>query len=301
MAAIRMDARSWTLLVSLAGIWSASFLFAEVALESFGFFTVVLGRVSIGALGLWAFVLARGISVSCSPRLLLGFLFLGLINNAVPFTLITWGQTEILAGEAALLNATTPIFTALVGHFVSTDDRLTVNRIIGVALGIVGVGIMVGVELTALQEKAGFGFFAVLGSSISYGFASHLARRLSSGLSGPAAATLMLTASTLWMLPLPFIAGETLLPETVKAGSVYSVVGLGLLCSSIAYLCYFVLVQRAGATNTMLVTLLIPCGTMLFGALLLGERFGFNDFAGLVLIIAALAVTDGRWTPRLSR
>lgn len=297
MDSIRMDARSWTLLVCLAGIWSASFLFAEVALESFGFFTVVLGRVSIGALGLWAFVLARGISLSCSPRLLLGFLLLGLINNAIPFTLITWGQTEILAGEAALLNATTPIFTAIVGHFVSTDDRITINRIMGVALGVIGVGIMVGVELTALREKAGFGFFAVLLSGVSYGFASHMARRISSGLSGPASATLMLTASTLWMLPLPFIAGETLLPETIKTGSVVSIIGLGLLCSSVAYLCYFVLVRRAGATNTMLVTLLIPCGTMFFGALLLGERFGLNDFAGLVLIISALVVIDGRWVP----
>lgn len=288
-----IDLVSWLLLLLLATLWSTSFIFNEIALLELDPFAVACGRVATGALTIWVFVLIGRFRMPASPRAWGCFAVLGLLNNAVPFSLILWGQERIQGGEAAILNATTPIFAVLIGHFMTTDDRLSANRVAGIGLGIGGVALLVGVETLAFGPQTVWGYLAIIGASVSYGFAAQAARRLMGGMPGPVMATGMLTMSTLWMIPVVAWLGAPL-PASLGAPTVLSVLFLGALCSAVAYIVYFAILRRAGATNLMLVTMLIPPGTLLLGAVFLDERFGGNDFAGLALIVAALVVIDGR-------
>lgn len=288
-----IDLVSWLLLLLLAALWSTSFVFNEIALAEIDPFTVALGRVATGALAIWAFVIIGRFRVPGTLRVWGSCALLGLLNNAVPFSLILWGQDRIQGGEAAILNATTPIFAVLIGHFMTADDRLSVNRVAGIALGTGGVALLVGVETFAFGPQTVWGYLAVIGASVSYGFAAQAARRLMGGIPGPVMATGMLTMSTLWMIPAAVWIGAPL-PASISAPTVLSVLLLGILCSAVAYIVYFAILRRAGATNLMLVTMIIPPGTLLLGAAFLNERFGANDFAGLALIVTALAVIDGR-------
>ena len=180
-----IDLISWLLLLTLAALWSLSFIFQEVALEELDPFTTVLGRVGCGAVVIWLYVLARGLPVPSSARIWVRFALLGLLTNVIPFSLIVWGQSHILGGEAAILNATTPIFTVLIGHFATQDDRLTRNRAIGILLGILGAAVMVGVETAGVGARVSWGYLAIIGASISYGFAAHAARRVAANIPGP--------------------------------------------------------------------------------------------------------------------
>ena len=288
-----IDLISWLLLLTLAALWSLSFIFQEVALEELDPFTTVLGRVGCGAVVIWLYVLARGLPVPSSARIWVRFALLGLLTNVIPFSLIVWGQSHILGGEAAILNATTPIFTVLIGHFATQDDRLTRNRAIGILLGILGAAVMVGVETAGVGARVSWGYLAIIGASISYGFAAHAARRVAADIPGPVAAACMLTMSSMWMIPIVLLLGDPL-PVSPRISTLTAILILGALCSALAYIVYFAILKRAGATTLMLVTMIIPPGTLILGAVFLGERFGANDFAGLALIIAALAIIDGR-------
>lgn len=289
----QIDLVSWLLLLLLATLWSTSFVFNEIALVELDPFTVAFGRVATGALAIWLFVLIGGFRVPRSLRVWRSFAILGLLNNAVPFSLILWGQGRIQGGEAAILNATTPIFAVLIGHFMTADDRLSVNRVVGICIGLGGVTLLVGIETFAFGPQTAWGYLAIIGASVTYGFAAQAARRLMGAIPGPVLAAGMLTMSSLWMIPVVAWLGAPL-SASVSAPTVLSVLALGILCSAVAYIVYFAILRRAGATNLMLVTMIIPPGTLLLGAVFLDERFGSNDFAGLALIIAALVVIDGR-------
>ena len=289
----RIDPISWLLLLALAGLWSITFPLNEIALLQLDPFTVVFGRVLFGALAIWVFVLATGLPIPKGRGIWIGFLVMGALNNAIPFSLIVWGQKEILGGEAAILNATTPIFSVLLGHFITSDDKLSWNRLAGIFIGIAGVTIMIGVETADIGSRSMWSYLAIIGSSISYAFAAHAGRRVAAGIRGPVAVAGMLTMSTLWMLPVMLLFGDPL-PERIAWSTTASVAALGILGASVAYLVYFRILKRAGATNLMLVTMMIPPLSVVLGALFLGEAFGLNDFGGLALILLALAIIDGR-------
>lgn len=296
-----IDLKSWLLLLFLAALWSGSFIFNEVALVELDAFTIVLARVGIGAAVIWVYLLARGHRMPFEARLWAGFALIGLINNAVPFTLIVWGQGSILAGEAAILNATTPIFAALLGHFSGAlDERLTLHRAVGIGLGVLGVTFMVGVEAGTFGAGALWGYGAAIASSVSYAFAAHAARRFASDVPGPVAATGMLTAGTLWMVPVVALFGGPF-PTSLGFPTLGALFGLGALCSALAYIVYFAILHRAGPTNLLLTTMLIPPMALILGIALLGERFGVNDLTGLAFIILGLALIDGRLLQRLRR
>ena len=288
-----IDLISWLLLLTLAALWSTSFLFNEVALEELDPFTIVLGRVATGAVAIWLYVLVRGIRIPTGFRIWAGFALIGLLNNVLPFSLIVWGQSHILGGEAAILHATTPIFAVVIGHFVTQDDRLTRNRAIGILLGILGAAVMVGVETADLGARVSWGYLAVIGASVAYACAVHSTRRVTVGIPGPVAAAGMLSMSTLWMIPVAVLLGDPL-PVSVRPSTLGAVLLLGVFGSAIAYIVYFAILKRAGPTNLTLVAMMIPPSALILGAVFLDERFGANDFAGLALIVAALAIIDGR-------
>lgn len=287
----------WGLLLLLALLWSGSFFFSKIAVGELPPLTVVLCRVALAALALNAVVLLRGRRMPSDTRLWGAFVLMGLLNNAIPFSLIFWGQTQIASGLASILNATTPLFTVLVAHAATTDEKLTAPRVLGVLAGLAGVAVMIGPGALAGGGDT-LAKVAVLGAALSYAFAAIWGRRFH-GLSPTITAAGQLTASTLAMTPVVLLADRPWALTLPSTRVIWALATLALVSTAAGYIVYFALLARAGATNVLLVTLLIPPSAMLLGALFLAERIASREIAGLVFIAAGLAAIDGRllaWT-----
>ncbi len=223
---------------------------------------------------------------------------MGLINNVVPFSLIFWGQTEIGAGLAAVLNATTPLFAAVIAHFGTSDEKLTANRIAGLLIGIAGVVVLVGPEAWSGLGQNVWAQLAVLGGAVSYGFAGLWGRRFRSF--PPALSALsQLSASTLLLLPLVLVFDRPFDLAMPSMKVTLAIVALAVLSTALAYIVFFRILVRAGGSNVMLVTLMIPPSAMLLGWLVLGETLSAGQLLGAAILALALIVIDGRLAKRL--
>ncbi|GIL02082.1 MAG: ABC transporter permease [Alphaproteobacteria bacterium] len=294
-----MGLAEWAMLVTLSVLWGGSFFFVGVTVRELPPLTIVALRVAISAGVLWLACRAAGLAVPRQAQVWAAFLAMGLLNNAIPFSLIVWGQTQIASGLAAILNATTPLFTVVVAHFLTADERMRWHRLAGVAIGLAGVAVMIGPA-----ALAGFGLsilaqFAILGAALSYAFAGVFGRRFAAmRLSPMATAAGQVTASTAVLLPLALAVDR---PWTLAMPGLpvwAALIGLAVLSTALAYVLYFRILAAAGATNVLLVTLLVPVSAILLGWLVLDERLEPRHFAGMALIGAGLAAIDGR-LPRL--
>ena len=290
-----MSVLDWSLLLALSILWGGSFFFVGVAVKALPPFTIVLLRVVIAAAALHLVLRVTRTAMPWDARAWRAFFGMGLLNNAIPFSLIVWGQTHIASGLASILNATTPLFTVLVAHVLMADERLTKGRIVGVLLGLAGVVALIGPQaLTGLGNDV-LAQLAVLGAAISYSFASLFGRRFKRmGVPPLATATGQVTASSALLLPVALIVDR---PWTLPAPDLPvwgAVVGLALLATALAYVLFFRILASAGAVNLMLVTFLIPVSAILLGSVFLHEALGLMDFAGMALIGLGLAAIDGR-------
>ena len=295
----RMTLLEWSLVVLLAAIWSFSYLFNRVALDDLPVVTVVLGRVGIGALALAFYLRFRRVALPRGGGVWAGLFLLALLNNVFPFLLIVGGQTRIDSGLAAILLGVSPLVSLILSRLVGGEERMTPARIGGLALGLVGLAVLVGPA--ALSGLGGdlLGQVMVLGAATSYAAAALYGRRFR-GHDPYAVATGQLLCSTAVVLPLAAIvdAPWTLSPGWLAWGAI---LGIALLATSVAYVLYFRILATAGATNLLLVTLLVPPGAVLWGTLLLGERIAWTGLVGMALIILGLVVLDGRAGERLRR
>ena len=292
-----MDGTAWATLLLLGAIWGGSFFFARIAVAEIAPLTLVLLRVAIAAVALHVWLVARGIRFMDHRAAFGAFAVLGLVNNVIPFSLIFYGQTEIGAGLASILNATTPFWTALLANAVTADEKLRTNTVIGIVLGIAGAVVLIGPSLLFATGRPVWPMLSLIGATLSYAVAAVFAKRFH--LSNPAVtATGQLTASTLWMVPVVALAGSF----TVSASPAVwlAVAALALISTAFAYILYFAIVARAGATNASLVTLVVPVSAILLGWVFLGERLHAIDFAAMALIAAGLIVIDGRLFRRAS-
>jgi drug/metabolite transporter (DMT)-like permease len=291
----------WGLLVLLSLLWGGSFFFIAIAVTELPPLVIVASRVLIAALALHLVLRIGGERLPTTGAAIGAFALMGVFNNAIPFTLLVWGQSHIASGLAAILNATTPLFTVLVAHFATTDERLTLGRIAGVLVGFSGVVAMIGPGALAGVEADVLAELACLGAALCYGFATVFGRRFRRlGLSPVQTATGQLTASTLIMVPvaLVFAAPWTLpVPSTSAIGSV---VALALASTAFAYIVFFRILARSGATSISLVTFMVPVSAMLLGTLVLGERLAPEHFLGIALIGVGLALIDGRPLKRIA-
>lgn len=296
MTSPTMTAREWLLLVVLSLLWGGSFFFVEVALIGLPPLTIVFLRVFLAALALLGLVYATGRRMPADPKVWGAFFFMGGLNNAIPFTLIVWGQVHITSGLVSILNATTPLFTVLLAHVLTRDERLTASRLAGVAVGFVGVIVLIGPAMLGGLGAHALAQVAILGAALAYAFAGIFGRRFRALPSSVVAAG-MLTGSSALILPLALAVDRpwTLRPDGV---TVSAVVALALLSTALAYIIYFRILAVAGATNLLLVTFLIPPSALLLGVLVLGEALEPRALAGMLLIFAGLAFVDGR-LPRL--
>jgi len=288
----QMNIKEWGLLLFLSLIWGGSFFFVEVAVKEIIPLTVVLGRVGLASLFLLLFLHIKGLKMPGISKIWGSFLIMGILNNIIPFSLIVWGQTHIQSSLASILNATTPIFTVIMAHLLTKDEKLTFNRGLGVFIGWVGVAVLIGVNALEVLDVHVIGQIAVLGAALSYACAAIFGRRFK-GINSTIVATGMLIGSTIMMIPMVFFFESplNLTPSFITWGAM---IGLSLISTSIAYIVYFRLLASAGATNLLLVTFLIPVSAIFLGVIVLGEQLKWNDFGGMSLIFMGLIAIDGR-------
>ncbi|MEM8753815.1 MAG: DMT family transporter, partial [Pseudomonadota bacterium] len=286
-----IPARAWVDLLLLALAWGAIFLFIAVALREMTPLWIVFHRVFWAAILLWLYVLWRGLAPPRGLGVWFAFFVMGALNNAIPFTLITWGQTEIESGLASILNSTTAFFGIVVAAIFLKDERLTPRRVAGAAIGVAGVAVIMGLDALASFDPRALGQLAVLGAAVSYAFAGVWAKTRMPGMAPAVAAAGMLTGSAAIMLPLAWAAegapATDLSPLTVGALAYSAVIG-----TVAAYLLYYRILAAAGSGNLLLVTVMMPPISILLGAAILGERLTPETYLGSALIIFGLVVLD---------
>lgn len=290
---LRMGPREWILLLALSVLWGGSFFFAKLAVAALPPFTVVLGRVGLAALALNLGLRIRGLRLPRERAHWGAFFVVGLLNNLVPFSLIVWAQTQIASGLAAILNGATPLFAAVLAHWLTADERLTWNRLLGVALGLAGVTIMIGLEALSGLRLHVLAEIAVLVATVSYALAGIFGRRFK-GQPPLVTAAGQVTATTIMMLPIVLIADRPWTLAMPTPTALAAVIGLALLSTALAYVIFFRILAAAGATNLLLVTLLIPVSALLLGHFVLGEEVALQQVLGMALIGLGLMAIDGR-------
>ena len=290
---LALDLRSTSMLLILAAIWGGSFFFGEVALSEVPPLTITLHRV-IWALPILALiVLLKGIYIPRSPKVWGAYLAMGALNNAIPFSLIFWGQTQIESGLASILNGTTAMFGAVVAGLLLHDEPLTAKKIGGAALGIAGVAVIMGPRALTDFNPSNIAQLAILGATVSYAFAGVWGKTMLAGQPPLMNAFGMLIGSTLLMIPIVFTLDGP--PNLALSVSVWgALMGLAILSTALAYVLYFAILVRAGSANLLLVTLLIPPFAIGLGFLFLGERIGPEAYIGFAIIVLGIVVTDGR-------
>jgi drug/metabolite transporter (DMT)-like permease len=283
-----MGGRDLGALLLLSALWGASFIFIRVAVAGLGPFVLVELRVGLAAAGLAlsAALLRRLPKLRVRWR---QFALLGLVNVAIPFSLISAAEINLTASLAAILNSTTVMFTAIVAA-VWMGDALTTRKVFGVVLGIIGVTVLVGWDPMAVDWAVILSVGAMLVASLGYALGSVYAKRTFVGSSPLAIATGQLTAASLLMLPLAAVSVPDERPSTIV---VLSVLGLALPSTALAYMLYFRLISNVGPTSTSTVTLLVPLFGLVFGVLLLDEPVGLGTLAGLILILSSVTLITG--------
>lgn len=298
---MRLGPMDWGLLVLLSLLWGGSFLCVGIAVQELPVLTIIALRVSLAALVLWGIALFCGHQLPRGRKTWQAFLALGLLNNVIPFGLIVFGQQTIGAGLAAILNATTPLWTVLVAALFLADERFSKQKLFGVLLGLVGVIVMVGPDsLAGISRNLG-AQLAVLGATLSYAFASVFGRRFAAAKISPLHTALgQVTASSFILVPLALMIDTPWASALPSQATIFAILGLAVLSTAGGYLLFFNILERAGATNVSLVTLLIPPSAIAMGMLVLEETLQGIHFIGLALIILGLLSLQGRLF-RLSR
>ena len=288
-----MGAADWMLLLVLGTLWGGSYFFGKVALAQLPPFTVAVGRLGLAALVLHVVVRAAGHHMPGSILAWRAFWIMGLLNNAIPMSLILWGQTTIGSGLAAILNASTPLFTVLLAHFFTRDERMTSRKVGGMVFGLAGVAVMIGPDALGGLHRGLLAQLAMVGAAISYACAGIFGRRFA-GTPPLVTAAGQVTASSLTLLPLSLLADRPWLLHAPGARTWAALAGLALLCTALAYVIYFRILATSGASNLLLVTLLMPVNAVLLGLAFLGEHVEPRHVAGMALIAVGLATIDGR-------
>jgi drug/metabolite transporter (DMT)-like permease len=302
MIRAQMNRSDWLILLVLAAIWGGAFFFIGIAVRHVPPLTYVWLRLTIAAAGMWLYLRFRGEPLGL-PRQVWGSIFLlALLNNALPFTLFGWGQTHIASGLASILNATTPIWGVVVAHFLTHDERMTPRKVAGVLLGFGGVALMIGPTLLSSLGTSGLAQLACVAASLSYALAAVWARRFRRmGVTPLSVTTGQLTAGAFMMLPMSMFIDRPWTHALPPVSAWAAIGALAILCTAFGYVLYFRLIDRAGATNALLVTLLVPPVAILLGGLFLSEQLAPQDFVGLGLIAVGLAAIDGRLLSAVAR
>jgi drug/metabolite transporter (DMT)-like permease len=284
----------WALFVGLSLLWGSSFMWIKIAVGDIGPLAVVGWRLSFGVLGLAIVLAIRRQRLPRRWRTWRNLVVLGLINTALPFALIAYGEQTVDSAVASVLNSTVPLFTLIIAHFALDDDRMTLRRVLGLLVGFVGVLLLLSRDLGSGGWTGSLvGQLAILSGAVSYGAGGVFARRTMRSVDPYLQAFIPLAAADLviWGLALPF-GGPELLPSAPLPW--LALVWLGLLNSCLAYLLYYHLLHRVGPTRTTLATYLIALIGVTLGVAFLGEPLGWRLLAGALLVVIGIAIVNRR-------
>lgn len=290
-----MTPLEWGMLLALATVGGGSFFFNELAVRELPVFAVVVSRVALAAVILLVVLRLRGERIPLGRRVWAAFFGMGLLNNAIPFSLIVWGQQHIASGVASILNASTPLFTVVIAHYLTSDERMTRGRFAGFLIGFLGVAVMIG---TGALRHLGLNVMAqlmCLAGAISYAFAGIYGRRFRAmNVSPVVTATGQVIASSLILLPVMLAVDKPWTLPLPSPTTIAALIGVAAISTALAYVLYFRILATAGATNLLLVAFLAPISAILLGTAFLGEALLPRHFAGMALIGIGLAAIDGR-------
>jgi drug/metabolite transporter (DMT)-like permease len=290
-----MTALEWMTLAALAAVWGGAFFFNAIAVKELPVFTIVVARVALAALVLLAVLRVAGIRMPSDRRVWIAFFGMGLLNNAIPFLLIVWGQQHIASGVASILNASTPLFTVVLAHMMTPDEKLSGGRLFGVLAGLAGVAIMIGGDALHALGAGVMAQLACLAAAVSYGFAGIFGRRFRAmGIAPMATAAGQLIASSILLLPVMLVLDRPWSLPAPSENAIAALIGIATMSTAFAYVLFFRLLATAGASNASLVTLLIPVSAILLGTIFLGETLELRHIAGMAMIGLGLAAIDGR-------
>ena len=288
-----MNNKNWALVLLLGFLWGASFLFVEILLYYISPFMIVYLRVSLASVILILYIILNKIKFQLSFSLMFNFLIMGMLNNVLPFLLITYGQQSVSGGLASILNANTSFATILLASLVFKNETLTMSRIIGILIGFIGVITVVGYHNILDFHDNHIGKLLILLSGFSYALAAIFAKVRLQNIKPEIAATGMLTMSSFILLPFVFIfyCDDILSLSIVSIG--YSLL-FAILCSVLAYIIYFKILASTGPGNLLICTIIIPPASILLNSILIGEFITLSEFIGLIIIVSGLLILDGR-------
>lgn len=290
-----MTRRDWSLIAALSVLWGSAFILIEIGLRSVPPNTLVFARMALAVPPLWLLLHLKGERLPRGGKSWAMLSLLGLLNVVLPFILFYWGMTQISTGLASILNATTPLWGVVAAHFLTRDEKATPARLLGVVFGVAGIAVMIGVDAFKGASTGILAQIACLIATLSYAIASIYGRRFAdSGMTPLAVATGQVLTSALIMLPIA-LASDAMWTLPMPDLSFWLATGaIAIFSTSLAYYLYFQLLESAGASNSLLVTFLIPIVAILLGVGFLGERITANQAAGIALIAAGLILLDGR-------
>ena len=286
----------WLLFFALGFMWGSSYLFIKIAVDLFGTFTLIALRLLIGAAFLWVAFRLNGTSLPRERRTYGNLLVMAIINITIPFALITWAEQSVDSALAAILNSTVPLFVIVIAPLFLPDEPIRINGVVGLAVGFIGVVLLVSPGLVnATGDLAGS--IALLGSSLAYALGNVYSRRNVRGLPPLVPAVFQVTFALVIVGTLALVLEH---PWTAQPdiGDWFSVIWLGIFGSGLAYMVYFRLLDRWGATRTSLVAYLLPVYGIVLGFLVLQEPVNLTLIAGTALVIAGVALVNGPWGRR---
>ena len=287
-----MQLRNLGMLVLLGAVWGASFMFIKIGLQSMAPEVLVALRLLIASIVLVGVLYARGLRLPSGWRIWRDFLLVGTVGLILPYLLITWSEQSIPSGMAAILNATTPLFSVLLAYMWTREEQLSGLRLLGLALGFVGVVVAVGVADLDIARADTRAQLAVMGAAACYGWAGIYGRRAFRSMPALVPATGQMLAGALIMTPLALALHgiPSPLPTALSLGAV---VALAVFGTALAYILLYWLMAQIGATRTSMVTYLLPPFALLYGALFLSEAIELNALLGLGLVVAGILLANG--------
>ena len=288
----------WLIFLALGFFWGSSYLFIKIGVDhGLQPFTLIMFRLLIGLVLLGAVVAVAREPLPREPRMYGHLFVMGVINVAIPFSLITFAEQTVDSSLAAVINGAVPLFVIVIAALFLKGETVTVNRLVGLAIGFVGVAILVGIDITDFSSANTIGELALLGATISYAIGNVYAKAHVHGLRPMIPAVFQVFFGLLVTGVLAFAIERPLAVAWVPE-SLFSVVWLGLLGSGLAYLCYFRILQHWGATRTSMVAYLLPVVGIGLGALVLSEPVSASTLIGTVLVIGGIALVNARWGSR---
>lgn len=294
-----MKPKEYLALFALAALWGASFLFIKVAVADMSPLTLVAVRLVFGMLGLLVVVPFKPAIMKGWTTRLWAFFLVAVFNAIIPYLAISWGEENVPSGMTAILNASTPLVVVIVSNWWPGGERLTWPRFAGVLVGFLGVVLLIGPAAIATGRSSLYllGAFAILIGAASYAFGGLFARRMLSGLPLMQPAIGQTAMGAFILAPIASIALVAQPPTHLPSSwAIASVLALALGGTSLAYIFYFWLIEHVGPTRTLIVTYLLPCFALVYGALLLHESVGINAIVGLALVLAGIFVTGRKTT-----